>query len=147
MRLMKRKRELTYEVELRFSQPLMPWDDHRAGLPLFVVVWNLFESDVEDDAARCTDTGYDQHQTLHDQVAMRDVREWFLHSHSRPFPCNQFPFPPIAIPISATIPIPIDLFPFLCSDPKHYAFTSNFCKKKVCWKLQFQSLVLFVTSA
>ena len=31
----------------------------------------------------------------------------FLHSHSLPFPCNQFPFLPIPISSSVTIPIPI----------------------------------------
>ena len=38
----------------------------------------------------------------------------FLHSHSLPFPCNQFPFLPIPIPSSITIPIPIP-FPWTYS--------------------------------
>jgi len=65
------------------------------------------------------------------------VQEWLF----------TFPFPPIPISVdySHSHPIPIDLFPFPCSGPKHYAITSNFClKKQVCWKLQFQSLMLFV---
>ena len=65
----------------------------------------------------------------------RGMREWLF----------TFPFPPIpmqSIPIpfhshshfcdySHCHPIPVDLFPFsfLCGGPKHYAFTSNFCKK------------------
>ena len=49
----------------------------------------------------------------------------FLHSHSLPFPCNQFPFLPIPIPIFVTNfhshGIPIRLFPFLpIPIPKHY---------------------------
>jgi len=59
-----------HEVELRFSEPLMPRHDRHAGQLLFageivVVVGGLTESDVEDDTARHTDTGHDQHQALH----------------------------------------------------------------------------------
>jgi len=56
----------------------------------------------------------------------------FLHSHSLPFPCTQFPFLPIPIPVFWLFPFP---FPFPCSGPKYYELTSNLCKNQVCWKL------------
>jgi len=70
---------LTYEIELWFSEPLVPGDDSRARLLLFTetiidtVLWaSLSEADVEDDRARYTDTGHNQHQTLHSYTPHTD---------------------------------------------------------------------------
>jgi len=46
----------------------VPRDDGGAGLMMFTELRvSLSETDVEDDAARYTDTGHDQHQTLYKQ--------------------------------------------------------------------------------
>jgi len=67
-------------------------------------------------------------------VSCRDVREWLLHSHSLPFPCNQFPFLPI--PSSVTIPISTP-FPWTYShynavDRNIMNLPAIYVKKQVC---------------
>jgi len=69
----------------------------------------------------------------------------FLHSHSLPFPCNQFPFLPIPIPSSVTIPILIPVP--MQVDRNIINLIAIYVKTQVRWKLQYQIYADSVTKS